>query len=561
MLALMKALSGHRRDDARPDDAGVGLVLVVVLMFLGLIIATSIAAMVMFSIHTNADNKHNTQAYVAAESGRDAAVAAIHANIAAGDGALTCSTGFTAPAVDTPDFGYTATVRWAADDTDPSEWSSVVSGASEYDACPTDSSQYVVISATGTSNGQTSTVDSVFPWTKSPDTRPAGTLAYFDSEFKATKSTYTGDLVIRGTSNYSCNNSTGPVVEGDLWVTNAGIDVTGPCEVTGNIYAYGTVDVANKDFKVGGDVITQHGDINITAKDATVGGQIYSGGNVSLTKNGVVGHIETSATLCTAAGFPTAPCKIGWVVKAVGTVTSPFPTVWTHPDGTVASGADHQAAPVIDPPLSAVHDATAWLELDSSLDWGTGDVQRVTGACTQSQLQNALQATGPQPRVFIDMTGCGGTVNPGNVNVKRDALIYVPSSDSMDLNLGGTISKTGDPQLIVVHGDANRADHQPTCTTGSDKLTVATTIAPRTMIYSPCGINNTMALTMTGQLYMGTQGLHLNGGTFSCSPMGWAPAFKNLSCGVKGSGGIFDPSRTVVSIGQLTYQVEDAPRP
>ncbi len=76
------------------------------------------------------------------------------------------------------------------------------------------------------------------------------------------------------------------------------------------------------------------------------------------------------------------------------------------------------------------------------------------------------------------------------------------------------------------------------------------------MIYSPCGVNETMDLTMIGQLYMGTDGLHLNGGTFDCASMGWVPAFKNLACGVKGADGVFDPSKTTQLIGALTRQTE-----
>jgi hypothetical protein len=133
----------------------------------------------------------------------------------------------------------------------------------------------------------------------------------------------------------------------------------------------------------------------------------------------------------------------------------------------------------------------------------------------------------------------------------------------MNVKLTNNLSVgSGNPQLLLVHGDQNIADGKPTtCTTtpSSDSLQVSATIRVRTLIYTACGVNNTMSLTMTGQLYMGTDGLHLNGGTFTCSPMGWIPALKNLSCGVKGDDGIFDPDKTTQLIGSLTRQAEVTP--
>lgn len=514
------------------DDTGAVLVAVVVVMLVGFIVAVAVAASVVFTIDANATNRSSTQAFIAAESGRDAALAAVAGNIH--DGVLTCSSGIAVPPSTAGGPDYVASVRWATavDALPPSEWTDLESGAAAYSGCPTESSNWIVVHSVGTADGQTSTVDSAYRWTKSPDTRPAGTLAYFDSEFKATKSTYEGDLVIRGSGNYACNNGAGNAIRGDLWVTDAGIDVTGDCWVTGSIYSYGRILVKNKDFRVDGDIITEVGNIDFESDGAQVGGEIYAGGSINFQKSGTIGNGKT--------------------IKAVGTIASP--TGWKHVDGSVAIGLPGQPPPTISPTLQNVHDATAWLELDHTLDWG---VSPTTGVCTSAEIAALLETAGPP--IMIDMSSCGGTVNvdPGSAAMVRDALLYVPPAAKMDLNLSAGLSRgAGDPQLIIVHGDSNLGDKAPTCITGADKLTVGGAISVRAMIYSACGINNTIALTMTGQLYMGTDGLHLNGGTFTCSPMGWAPAFKNLSCGVKGSGGIFDPSKTVVSFGSLVFQTE-----
>ena len=64
--------SSPRRGARHADDEGAVLVTVVVVMFVGFVIATVIAASRSFSpFQANASNKSTTQAFIAAESGRD----------------------------------------------------------------------------------------------------------------------------------------------------------------------------------------------------------------------------------------------------------------------------------------------------------------------------------------------------------------------------------------------------------------------------------------------------------------------------------------------------------
>jgi hypothetical protein len=148
--------------------------------------------------------------------------------------------------------------------------------------------------------------------------------------------------------------------------------------------------------------------------------------------------------------------------------------------------------------------------------------------------------------------------------VARDVVILVPAHEQMNLQITQTISRpplttleTG-PQLLIVHLDPNGSDGRPpTCSSSQlDKFTPTGVNNVRTLIYSACGINGTMSLTMSGQLYMGSDGLHLNGGTFTCVPMSWAPTLPTISCGIKGSGGIFDPTNTITRLDDLAYQTE-----
>ena len=147
------------------DDDGVALIAVVLVMLLGVVVATAIAASVVFTIRANAANGSNTQAFVAAESGRDAALAHLAGACNAGQFPLTSS----------GDLAYSATVAvtTGGQPAGPSD-AGVATG------CPTADTTFVVITSTGTgSDGSTATVDAVYPWIVSWEQQAGGVLAYF----------------------------------------------------------------------------------------------------------------------------------------------------------------------------------------------------------------------------------------------------------------------------------------------------------------------------------------------------------------------------------------------
>jgi hypothetical protein len=303
---------------------------------------------------------------------------------------------------------------------------------------------------------------------------------------------------------------------------------------------------------VGGDLISVGGMIKLNANGAEVGGDVYAAGDID-TKTGS-GVVKGS-------------------FKTPGQMVDHAPADWTN--GATPPAAvpidDAAPAPVISPTLEQVYNATSWIELTSTTTWSSIALPVYAptpgSVCSTSQLQAVMSVAGT--RAVIDMTGCpaGGSgikVDPGNVTVARDVVILVPANEKMDLELTGTISRpafttleTG-PQLLIAHLDPNGSDGRPpTCGSSDlDKFTASGTNNVRTLIYSACGIGSTMSLTMSGQLYMGSDGLHLNGGTFTCVPMSWAPTLPTISCGIKGSGGIFDPTNTITRLDDLAYQTE-----
>ena len=211
--------------DRRPrlralDETGAVLVTVVVVMLVGFIVATVIAASVMFTIGANVDNRQNTQAFVAAESGRDAAVAALSDGCASGD--LTGSDPGTGP-------DYSFAVR-VVDGSQPTNYDDLST-----QACPGIDTDYLVIRSIGIGPDSTqATMDSVYRWSATYSNVPGGVVTYFSGTVTQGVSHYTGDLVLRN-GNWGCTE--GGTLTGDLYVLNGTVTLSNNCVINGDIYA------------------------------------------------------------------------------------------------------------------------------------------------------------------------------------------------------------------------------------------------------------------------------------------------------------------------------------
>lgn len=524
------------------DESGAALVVVIILMLFGFLVAATVAASVVFTIGANATNRSNTQAFIAAESGRDAARAQLtHAIDSNGD--LHCNAGTLTGSGASPHYSFTIHSTQSA--TRPS--SSIEAGVTQ--SCPTLTSKFVVIRSIGTGpGGDTAVIDAVYPWKITHVEQPAGTMAYFDGEFKATKSTYAGDLVIREPDTYTCNNAS--TIDGDLWAVKGNVVLSTDCQITGSIYAFGTVTSSSSGIKVGGDIIAG-GSISMSSNGVVIGGSISSGGTVTLSNTGST-TASVGGTVTAAAAAPT----IG--------------TQWKKsPENTQLTGVQG-AAPVFDPALADVYAVTQWLEITSSGTWGSASTTPSTTTyhlCDAPSIAAELANTSAG-RALFDMSSClasNGKVvevhlTGAAMSVARDAVFYVPANKGMDLQITAPLSKVGDPQIIVAHADGNPGDVRPTtCVEGTDSLKITASVAPRLMLYSPCGLNGNIGVSFTGQLYTANSGNHLVLTSFTCAPMGWLPAFGQLSCGVKGDGGALDTSKDVVSLDARDYQTEVTP--
>jgi len=541
MLVIRRLIDRAQKRGDSDDERGAILVAVVVLMLLGVVIATAIAASVVFTIGQNVDNRSNTQAFIAAESGRDAARAQLTQAIDV-NGDLHCNAATLVGTGSSPDYSFT--IHSTQSTTAPK--SATEAGVSQ--TCPTLTSKFVVIRSTGTGpGGDTVTVDAVYPWKITHVEQPAGTMAYFDGQFKATKSTYTGDLVIRDTAPYTCNNES--TIDGDLWAVKGNVVLSTDCHITGSIYAFGTVTSSSSGVNVGGDILAG-GNVSMSSNGVVVGGSISSGASVTLSNTGST-TAKVGGTVTAAAAVPTIGNK------------------WTKLDGTALTGVKG-ATPVFDPTLADVFAVTQWLEITSSGSWGSAATTPSTTTyhvCDAASIRTELAKT-TAGRALFDMSSClasnGKVVQVYltgiDMTVARDAAFYIPANKKMDLQITAPLRKVGNPQIVIAHADGNSGDVRPTaCVEGTDSLAISAVVEPRLMLYSPCGLNGNIGVSFSGQLYTANSGNHLVLADFVCEPMGWLPAFGQLSCGVKGEGGALDTSKDVVSLDSRNYQTEVSP--
>ncbi|KJL34296.1 hypothetical protein [Microbacterium azadirachtae] len=537
------------RSSMNPSDArneqGVALVLVVFVMLIGLIAASAIAAAIFFVINGNATNKSNTQAFIAAESGRDAALANVLKNCSLVTRNL-IGGGGTAPF-------YDASVDKCPNTPDPggppykSTFTITSTGFDLSGAKTKVTSQYIRNFTSGIVGGQ---------------------VAYFDGSFTLTHSQYSGDLVIRS-GNYNCTTSKS-TIDGDLWVlggsdgTNGGnVTLSQGCTVTGSIYAAGSVTFGQTSDTVGGSVIAAH-DVTISTNGFTIGaadpavkGGIHAGGAINFTnaKSGTIaGDVLAGGTYTASAGVTIGGSAKGGV--------APSPAVFS-------------------PTLQDVYAQSAWVDLSTArAPWGSGVDWRTPSSCTADV--TALLQTPPaagKTQIGLDYSACSSAVvvaingpgkKPGNYVLNYDTVVLVPAAASMDVVLGGSPGPAAGTktQLFFIHGDPT-VNAQPDCSTNvgwaGDGISVPSTMGSglNLMFYSACGVGKIAgnANPFTGQFYAGGAGqTGWVQPVFTCQPMKWetaeATSFIDIGCEVGKAGGSGTPSPPQPQIPFLTSQAE-----
>ncbi len=541
MLVIRRPLDrGLRRDD------GAALVAVIVVMLVGVIVTATIAAAVVFAMSTNVDNKSHTQAFVAAESGRDALLAKMLSGSCGPDAA---DTSWTGPGLSNTSEAAGPLFR-ARGTTGPD-------AATQSPACPgATAATTIVITSTGSApDGTEATVKATYNRTVTYKNQPGGSLSYFDGTFTLTQSQYSGDIVIRnGDFNCTTSHST---INGDLWVPNGSVTLSSNCTVTGSIYAKNTVTFGESTVSVGGRIIAG-GQIRISTNGFAVGGR-----SPAQTGDG---------DILSGAAIDLSGAKSGTIagnVRAFGAYTPGAATVAIT---GVAEGGVSPNPAVFDPTLKAVYDMTNWVDvgMDEAL-WGS-DVEWYVvpvGSCS-ANMTSRLTASAPagKPRVGIDYRNCTGDVTIAintTGTLSRDAVFLVPPTRKMALDLQGSPkSPSGSTtQLFFIHADES-INSKPDCVSGvaQDDFGVPASVGVNLMFYTPCGIGKITGKDknpFVGQFYAGNSG---SSGwvqpTFTCKAMKWSPLI-DMGCKLGESDGS-GPGTTTYTLQapSLVTQTENA---
>jgi hypothetical protein len=514
--------NGLHLERRRADD-GVALIAVLLLMFVGAAAVSIIAGTVVFAVGSNAANKSTTQSFIAAESGRDAVLA----NVLAATCTLTAS--------NTVGSGHVAPFYVASADVCPSK---------------TAGSTFTITSTGYDASGAASKIVATYSRLVTYENQPGGSLAYFSGTFKLTKSTYTGDVVIRD-GDYNCNSDS--TIDGDLWVPKGALEISSKCVITGSIYVRDSVNLKSSNSTVGKSVVAG-GSIAMSAGGMIVGGDLVSNGNITVD----AGQVNGKAI-------------------AAGTVD-----IKSNPQTNVVGGAQPNVSPapaVFSPTLNDVYAMTAWVDLPAAKAvWGT-DVDWVTytpvpgskkndpTTCVGDVTTSVTKALASgKTRVGIDYSACTTdvTVKITSAAVNRDVLFLIPSGVAMKVDISGSVTSSSATrsQFFFIHGDANTTDPAPNCRAGGstgDDINLPTTLGVDVMFYTACGISKEPN-SFTGQYYAANDGnSHWVQPSFTCKQMKWAPVI-DLGCKLGQSAGSgTGPTVTTIQKPVRVTQVEVAP--
>lgn len=545
MLVNPKLLRGD------PDDDGVAIVAVMIVMFVGFIAAAIIAAAVMFTIQTNSSNKSGTQAFIAAESGRDQMLSAYLGS---------CKLSIPASTTTPPLYNNVTVVSSGTDATHQTKPATCAS---------TTATTVFVIASTGVGpDGTTSTITSTYTRPVTYTNQPGGQTSALYGTFQNTKLSYTGDFVVRG-GDYQCTS--GGQIVGNLWILkdpSSGVGgnayLSTSCGVTGSIYAQGAVQFQGSGITVGGNVIAAGSTGNVTkgasASGTTITGGVYADGSVDLTP-------VSSTSIFLAGGTVTAGSAANvtnYSASSGGCAPTPNAKCVVNGSTTATPGtAMYIPAP------STVWSMTTWVDLDNTSNWDSNPATikwhnpTTTAACwgDWGYVLNESLGSG-NTRVGVDLTNCpipSKGQNAGQLPITitppalqtNDVLFILPAATPMSVSVTGALNPTLStsppanwPQLYFVHSDSKLGNNAPDCGSGlaNDQFTLTNPANSRVMVYTPCGLNSSSLngngkYQMTGQFYSNAaDGKNTAQPAVDCQPMTWSPIL-NLGCEIAPSGG------------------------
>jgi hypothetical protein len=490
--------AGRARAAGSSDDSGAALISVLIVALVLGVITVALSAAVVNTTAVSVGVRGSLQAQAAADAGMAAAVAAVK-------GGEVCAT--TVPGGTIPGSGggarYTATVT-----------------------CDT-ARTAATVTATGTAGGTSSTVQTVYdlvPETTElidPSLTPVGLVLYEGSTMGQVT------LLAHGGNEPQIVSVKGPFgcrlgIPGNLIV---GGDITSSdgCNVTGDIYAGGTVDFSGGATSVLGDVLaagTGTTKINSTVGSATAGAavsHIRTNGPVDLTWSGARLHANVIAK-----GAVTVNNRV-----VDGSVTLPTGLTPSINGGRIVGGVVNSGSvPTVPAPV-----LPGWFDYTyKASDWPGAAVIKLQNTSTMTTTScryfNANNGTFAN-QGWKDLANYTGTVvvdgracdeltsnaggNPAPAIKATNVVLLAKNFDTTGLTMKSAPGAA--PRVWFITEDTT-ADGKPSCTDGSATRTNFNTNGAnlegvRSLIYTPCRLSVSGGGVLLGSLY--TNGFNSGG--------------------------------------------------
>jgi hypothetical protein len=278
----------------------------------------------------------------------------------------------------------------------------------------------------------------------------------------------------------------------DLY-SNGNISVTTQSNIKGNMYVQGTVNIANGNFQVAGNVWASSW---VKVGGGWIGGAVISSGTTTTTC--ATGSSPASASIC-LSGNTTVGALTSGGAKAGGAISVKSPAVVSGTQSPNTSGIGN-------PPSQTYPSYTF-----TAGDW-PGYVTSTTCSDAATRINN--WTTG---NLYIRLTGCADFSQiptkalPGNLAILTDGGITMTTP--MKLTNGDV---SGATHTVYIFTGLSQSSTAPTCSSGGNLTAQANTgfgSNLKTVIFTPqaCTVTiNSNSFNGTGQIFSGTINFNSN---------------------------------------------------
>ncbi len=577
----------------RSDDRGVALAAVLAFMMAGILFSSIVAASVVFAYQFSSTTRAGVQAQAAAEAG----IAAARAGLIAGDCVATGNGEYTSATA--PE--YNATI-WLA------------SGASWVRGCPVDVESDVRILSTGYASSlgvagddsrDTVNVEAILSSAAVPTTlAPSGPAIYaYDAAGFGGSGTLIsldgtnadvllqqGDVTCNGNSSGAANfvvktgNLTGTgacEIAGDVWVSGS-VDLNGGAQIGGSITATsmsGAADLSGSIWvdgaltMTGGSVAGTVRSGTLTMTGGTVTGEVWVTGATTMTDGTINGYLNSGSFTVSQGALPGGmgihgafclqnPNKVSVgaasVVKSItgtGGCKSKAASLswagWAKITTNSSYSAPVNAAPS-KPSATTVPD---WVDFGTkashytSATWSGFTIYTLGTTCGSTELTAALAAFGSNPGV-IDARLCSGGFDVGNgtFNFQNDIAIIAKTITLKGNTLFQSSSATIHDMWLI--NPDTIANSKPDCSGQAIDIGGSFEVPNlNLMFYSPCALTISSGLDFRGQVFTNSSSIS-GDATFTYVQVG-LPGY-NLSTGLSTTVEYTEADRTIVSQRNVT---------